>query len=236
MMLPCTASTMAGQLFTDGSLILQRSRRLSSRGAHPVEDLAAPAFDGAEGAAAGRHGLRRSAVRRLPAGRGRRPRRIREGLAALRRRAPACGAGHRPPDRPARGRGSGRRRRRDGRGGHRDRRRKRGRRRRRFPGPWRFRDAECRCAPDGRGWNRTTGRARPESRIPARPGSTVSRSRSRCAGGQSRRTPPTQTMPRSSRLPVKPSLRRSTISRRRPACALAMTKPTSVAMAPMSAM
>src|ERR1017187_5195011 len=28
MILPCTASTRAGQLFTDGSLILQRSRRL----------------------------------------------------------------------------------------------------------------------------------------------------------------------------------------------------------------
>src|ERR1035437_5681283 len=112
MMLPCTASTMAAQLFTDGSLILQRSRRLpgavrtqcrisprqpstalsaqrpggtgcggaqcgafgrspSSRSLAAARrmandsdlDLAAPALDGAERATAGRHGLRRRAVR-----------------------------------------------------------------------------------------------------------------------------------------------------------------------------
>src|ERR1035437_5170720 len=111
MMLPCTASTMAAQLLTDGSRSehgsLQYGSALRARigeietlvdhreigddvalhrlhdggpiidrwvldltalqaialcGAHPMQDLAAPAFDGADRTTARRHGLRRSTV------------------------------------------------------------------------------------------------------------------------------------------------------------------------------
>ena len=54
-------------------------------------------------------------------------------------------------------------------------------------------------------------------------------------GTSSLRTPPTQTIPRSSLFPVSSSFKPTTISRSLPAWALAITNPTSVAMAPMSA-
>ena len=52
---------------------------------------------------------------------------------------------------------------------------------------------------------------------------------------QALRTPPTQIIPRRRRFPVNCSFKVTSISRSRLACALAITKPTSVAMAPMSA-
>ena len=61
-MLPCTASTSAGQLFSDGSFTLQRAMRLSGSGADPIEDFAAPPFDDAQSAAIRRQRRQRRAV------------------------------------------------------------------------------------------------------------------------------------------------------------------------------
>jgi hypothetical protein len=63
MILPSTASTMAGQLLMDGSFHLAAFDAIAFAGPDPVNDLAAPPFNGTQRAAARRYGLSRSAVR-----------------------------------------------------------------------------------------------------------------------------------------------------------------------------